>query len=103
MLKKRYIRQNNASKWANITSINKLIYATWINIAEYHSKYYAVKASIQEQNITIEDILKIRMLNNLGPAFKTFFTIVNNWIQKDKKLEKDKVLFKTIEEEETYI
>ena len=43
------------------------------------------------------------MLNNLGPAFITYLTIINNQIPKDEKLEKDKVLFKAIEEEETCI
>ena len=47
-------------------------------MVENYSKYYAFKASYKEQNITIEDALKIRMLNNLGPAFKTYLTIVNN-------------------------
>ena len=72
-------------------------------MAEYCSKYYALKASIKEQSITIEDALKIWMLNNFGPAFKTYLTIINNQMQKDKKLKEDKVLFKAIEKEETYI
>lgn len=56
-----------------------------------------------EQSITIEDALKIRMLNNLGPAFKTYLTVVNDWMRKDKKLEENEALFKAIEEEETRI
>ena len=72
-------------------------------MAEYRSKYYALKASIKEQNITIEDALKIRMLNNLGPAFKTYLTVVNDRMRKDEKLEEDEILFKAIEEEETRI
>ena len=43
------------------------------------------------------------MFNNLGPEFKTYLTVVNDRMQKDKKLEKDKVLFKAIEEKETWI
>ncbi len=72
-------------------------------MAEYLSKYYTLKAIIKEQSITIEDALKIRMLNNLGPAFKTYLTVVNDQIWKDKKLEEDNVLFEAIEEEETCI
>ena len=53
-------------------------------MAEYRSKYYALKASIKGQSITIEDALKIRMFNNLGPAFKTYLTVVNDRMQKDK-------------------
>ena len=70
-------------------------------MAEYWSTYYALKASISEQKIIIEDALKIRMLNNLGPSFKTYLTVVNNCMQTDEKLEDDKVLFKAIKEEET--
>ena len=102
-LKKRYTLQNTASKWATITSIDKLTYAICKNMAEYRSKYYALKASIKEQNITIEDVLKIRMLNNLGPAFKTYLTVINDQMRKDEKLEEDEILFKAIEEEETRI
>lgn len=43
------------------------------------------------------------MLNNLSLAFKTYLTIVNNWMQKDKQLEKDEVLFKAIKEEKSCI
>ena len=43
------------------------------------------------------------MLNNFNPTFKTYFTVVNNQIQNVEKLEKDEVLFKAIEEEETCI
>lgn len=70
------------------------------NMPEYRSKYYALKASNKEQNITIEDALKIRMLNSLGAAFKTCLTVVNDQMRKDDKLEEDEALFKAIEEEE---
>ena len=60
-------------------------------------------ASIKKQSITIEDTLKIWMLNNLGPAFKTYLTVVNNWMQKDKKFEEDEALFKAIKKKETQI
>lgn len=63
--------------------------------------WHSIKASIKEQNIFFKDVLKIRMFNNLGPEFKTYLTVVNDRMQKDKKLEKDKVLFKAIEEKET--
>ena len=72
-------------------------------MAEYCSKYYALKASIKEQSITIEDAFKIRMLNKLGPAFKTYLTVVNNRMQKDEQLQEDETLFKAIEEEKTRI
>lgn len=42
-------------------------------------------------------------MNNLGLAFKTYLTIINNWIWKSKKLKEDKTLFKAIKEEETWI
>ena len=58
---------------------------------------------MKEQSIMIENIFKIWIFNNLGPAFKIYLTIINNQMQKDKKLEKDEVLFKIIEEEETCI
>ena len=81
--------------------MDNLLYASYKNIAENRFKYYALKASITEQKITIEHDLKIRLLNNFRPAFKTYLIIVNNWMQKDKKLEGDKTLFKIIEEEKT--
>ena len=43
------------------------------------------------------------MLNNLGPAFKIYLTVVNGWMEKYEKLEKNKVLFETIEEQKTCI
>lgn len=70
---------------------------------KYYSKYYAFKASIKEQSITIKDKIKIWIFNNFSFDFKTYFIIINNWIQKDKKLENNKVLFKVIEKKDTYI
>lgn len=70
-------------------------------MAEYRSKYYALKASIIEQKITIKDALKIRMLNNLGPSFKTYLTVVNDRMRTKETLDDDETLFKAIEEEET--
>ncbi len=102
-LKKRYTLQNSASKCATITSIDELTHATCKNIAEYRSKYYTHNASIKEQSISIEDALKIRLLNNLWPAFKTYLTVVNDRMRKDEKLKEDDVLFKAIEEEKTRI
>lgn len=72
-------------------------------MAEYCWKFYALKASIKNQSITIKDVFKIQMLNNLGLAFKTYLTVVNNQMQKAERLEEDKVLFKAIEEKETCI
>lgn len=67
------------------------------------SKYYAVKANIEEQSIIIEDVFKIRMLHNLGFIFKTYLTIINNQIHKNEQLKEDKVLLRAIEEEKTRI
>lgn len=75
------------------------MYANCENITEYQSKCFVLKASIKELSIKIKDALKIEMLNNLGLAFKTYFTIVNNPIWRNKKLEKDKALFMAIKEE----
>lgn len=43
------------------------------------------------------------MVNNLGPVFKIYLIVVNNQMQKNKKLEEDKVLFRAIKEEKTCI
>ena len=72
-------------------------------MAEYRSKYYAFKASINKLIITIKDALKISMLNNLWPVFKTDLTVINDRIRKNKKLKEDDVLFKAFEEKETRI
>ncbi len=83
--------------------MDELTYATCKKIAEYRWKYYTVKASIKKQSITIEDALKIRILNNFRPAFKKYLTVVNDQMRKEEKLEDDDVLFKAIDEEETHI
>lgn len=43
------------------------------------------------------------MFSNLGFVFKTYLTVINNWMQKDKKLKEEVILFKAIEEEEICI
>lgn len=46
---------------------------------------------------------KIQMFINFSPTFKTYFIVINNQLQKNKELKKDKILFKAIKEEKTYI
>lgn len=58
---------------------------------------------MKKLNITIEDMLKIWMLNNPYSTLKTYLTVINNRPQKDMQLEENKVLFKRIEEEKTHI
>lgn len=58
-------------------------------MALYRSKYYALKADIEEQNITIENALKIKIFHNLGPALKTDLIVVKNLMQKDEQFVKD--------------
>lgn len=43
------------------------------------------------------------MLNNLGFILKNYLAIINNQIQRNETLEKDKILFKAIKEENNYI
>lgn len=42
-------------------------------------------------------------MNNFGPAFKIYLTVVKNSMQKVKQFAEDKILFKVIEEKETRI
>ena len=86
-----------------IIFVNESSYAIWKNIAEYRSKYYALKAKITEQRITIEDALKFQILNNLWPSFRTYLTIVNDCIGRDAKLDDDETIFKAIQEEKTWM
>ena len=43
------------------------------------------------------------MLNNLGFVFKTYLTVVNNFMQKNKQLEENKIWIKAIEKKKTGI
>lgn len=77
-LNKRYTLQNTASKWATIISVDEISYASCKKMVKYLSEYYALKASISGKKVTIEDALKIRMLNNLGSFFETNLTVVSD-------------------------
>lgn len=65
-------------------------------MAEYCFKYYTFKASIIKQNIIIKDVLKIEIFKNFKLEFKIYLIVINDCMWKNKKLEKDKTLFKTI-------
>lgn len=68
---------NTISQLATIFSIDKLAYAICKTMAEYHSKYYTLKASIKNEKIGIDDALEIRMLNIVGPnRMKGGFAII---------------------------
>ncbi len=59
--------------------------------------------SITEKTITIENALKIWMLNNLGREFKAYLAILNDRMKNDEERKDNKKLSKAIEEEETRI
>ena len=59
-------------------------------MAYYWPKYFALKASITEKNITIKDSLKIWMWNSRGSVFKTYITIINDSLREDAKPSKKK-------------
>lgn len=52
---------------------------------KYCFKYYSLKAGNKEQNITMKNVFKICILKNIFLAFKTYFTIVKNQMQKNKE------------------
>ncbi len=48
-------------------------------------------------------MLKVWILSYFKSAFKTYLTVVHNWIWKTKNLEEEDVSFKAIEEKKTGI
>lgn len=78
-LNKGYIFKNTVSMLAAITSTKGYL-CRLQKYGKYCSKYYVFKASIKEQNITIKNVFKIQILNNLGPKFKTYLIVVENQI-----------------------
>ena len=70
-------------------------------MAYYRPKYYALKASITEENITNKDSLKIWMYNSLGSVFKTYIIIINDSVREDAKLKDNKKILKAVKEKKT--
>ena len=72
------------------------------NLDEYRFKYYQLKKQIKNHEIIIENQLKIKMLNNLSLAYKSYMTILHDKMRNvtDDKSLIEEAIFKTLEEKE---
>lgn len=102
-MKKSYTVQKIATRWANIISINELIFIEGKIMEEYFFIYYVSQASIKEQFSSIKNMLKMWLFNHLALIFKTYFTFIIPSIQNDIMLDEIEILFKVIEEKKTLI
>ena len=73
------------------------------NLDEYRFKYYQLKKQIKNHEIIIENQLKIKILNNLSLAYKSYMTILHDKMRNvtDDKPLIEEAIFKALEEKET--
>ena len=59
-----------------------------------------ILADLKKQNMSIKDVIIIKIMNNLETAFITYITILNKNTQNNKNMSKIDNFFKKLEDEE---
>ncbi len=70
--------QNQASKWNTLGKLNEIRHGDCKNIQEFMSKICDVKSEIEDLEITIDEAIKIQVLNSLDSSFAKFFSILSH-------------------------
>ena len=69
-------------------------------IEEYGSLVRDIKVEITDMTLTVEQIVVLRLLNELGNSFSTYFTIVNEKARREDKFPALDDMLKNLEDEE---
>ena len=67
---------------------------------KYQAKISDIEAEIRDQEIIIDQIITIKMLNNLGRSFGTYLIILNESARNEEKFLARSTLFKNLADEE---
>ena len=80
-LKERYTPVGWSSKWAVLNQLEEASYQNSSGIAEMGRTMRTVLEEIHEQKITIDEYVTIKIINSLGPGFKTYVTVLNEHVK----------------------
>jgi hypothetical protein len=97
-LKKRYSPTGWSSKWAAFNSLEMLTYES--SIADLESKTLDILAELKSQDLTIEQVVTLKVLNVLESPFSTYLTVLMESARKEDKFPSLTSLFQNLADEE---
>ena len=89
--------------WAVLLILDQLFYSNCKNIKKYKAKIIKILADLKKQKIFIEDMIIMKIMNNLEITFVTYIIILNDNVWNDKNMFKIDDFFKKLENEEYWI
>ena len=98
-LKTRYTLRNWSAKWSTFNRLEEINYEKCKTI-EYGSLVRDIKAEITDMALTVEHIVVLKLLNELGSSINTYLTILNEQAWWEDKFPALDDLLKNLEDEE---
>jgi hypothetical protein len=97
-LKKRYSSKGWSSKWATYNKLETLTYET--SIADLKSKILDILVELKSQDLTIEQVVTLKVLNVLESSFSTYLTVLMESARKEDKFSDLTEVFQNLVDEE---
>ncbi len=97
-LKKRYSSKRWSSKWVTYNKLETLTYE--LSIADLKSKTLNILAELKSQNLTIEQIVILKVLNVLKSSFFIYLIVLMKSTRKENKFSNMTDLFQNLIDEE---
>ena len=100
MLKERFTPSGMAAKWTAIQRLSEVTYTNSKDIPNMTTRMKAAWIELKDLEVTIDDFVFLTLLNNLGPGWSDYRTILHNDIRKtSEKLDWESIT-KGLEEHE---
>lgn len=92
ILKERCARSSLAAKWAALSKLAAVKYSDCKDTREMASRIRSMGTEINNLDVSMDDILLFTFLNNLGPEWTQYRTVLNDETRKKESLDFDRIV-----------
>ena len=99
-LKTKYLSKRWSIKWDVLNKFEQTNYSSSKDINNLGVKVVKILEEIKELDITMEEMVTIKLMNGLGSSFETYLTMLSQKARDDNKLPDLQALLSNLEDEE---
>lgn len=102
-LKTKYLSNGQSTKWDIFNKLEQTNYFSSRNISNLGIRIVKILDKIKELDITMKEIITIKLINSFSSLFNTYFTILSQKTGNENKLSDLQTLFSNLEDKERCI
>ena len=99
----RFTDQNSSKVWVILSVLDQLFYSSYKNVKKYRVKITKILADLKKLKMSIENMIIMKIMNDLEITFTTYITILNENTQNNKNMSKIDNFFKKLEDKKCQI